>query len=60
MAPGKTTLPAPVLFRRENTKLRTQFQKTIRGIITEVNCFGYAGITAAYDHGEPWQALLII
>jgi cystathionine beta-lyase len=43
----------------ENTKLRAQFQKTIRGIITEVNCFGYAGITAAYDHGEPWRQALL-
>jgi cystathionine beta-lyase len=43
----------------ENTKLRAQFQKTIRGIITEVNCFGYAGITAAYNHGEPWRQALL-
>ena len=58
MAPSKTyNLPglACAYSVIENTKLRAQFQKTIRGIITEVNCFGYAGITAAYDHGEPWR-----
>ena len=62
MAPSKTyNLPglACAFSIIENTKLRTQFQKTIRGIITEVNCFGYAGITAAYDHGEPWRQALL-
>ena len=62
MAPSKTyNLPglACAFSVIENTKLRTQFQKTIRGIITEVNCFGYAGITAAYDHGEPWRQALL-
>ena len=62
MAPSKTyNLPglACAYSIIENTKLRAQFQKTIRGIITEVNCFGYAGITAAYDHGEPWRQALL-
>ena len=62
MAPSKTyNLPglACAFSVIENTKLRAQFQKTIRGIITEVNCFGYAGITAAYDHGEPWRKALL-
>jgi cystathionine beta-lyase len=62
MAPSKTyNLPglACAFSVIENTKLRAQFQKTIRGIITEVNCFGYAGITAAYDHGEPWRHALL-
>ena len=62
MAPSKTyNLPglACAYSVIENTKLRAQFQKTIRGIITEVNCFGYAGITAAYDHGEPWRQALL-
>jgi cystathionine beta-lyase len=43
----------------ENSELRTQFQKTIRGIITEVNCFGYAGCEAAYSQGEPWRQELL-
>ena len=62
MAPSKTyNLPglACAFSVIENTKLRAQFQKTIRGIITEVNCFGYAGMTAAYDHGEPWRQALL-
>lgn len=62
MAPSKTyNLPglACAFSVIENTKLRAQFQKTIRGIITEVNCFGYAGITAAYDYGEPWRQDLL-
>lgn len=42
-----------------NPDLRAAFQKVCRGVITEVNCFGYAGCTAAYRHGEPWRQELI-
>lgn len=42
-----------------NPHLRAAFQKVCRGVITEVNCFGYAGCTAAYRHGEPWRQELI-
>ena len=62
MAPSKTyNLPglACAYSIIENQKLRLQFQKTIRGIITEVNCFGYAGCTAAYDNGEAWRIELL-
>jgi len=62
MAPSKTyNLPglAFAFSIIENDKLRLQFQKTIRGIITEVNCFGYAAATAAYTKGEPWRRELI-
>ncbi|MGB0416209.1 MAG: MalY/PatB family protein [Coraliomargarita sp.] len=62
MAPSKTyNLPglACAFSVIENSKLRLQFQKTIRGIITEVNCFGYAGCAAAYNHGEPWRQALL-
>ncbi|MEE2988498.1 MAG: PatB family C-S lyase [Verrucomicrobiota bacterium] len=62
MAPSKTyNLPglACAFSVIKSTKLRAQFQKTIRGIITEVNCFGYAGITAAYNHGEAWRQALL-
>lgn len=62
MAPSKTyNLPglACAFSVIENQELRLQFQKTIRGIITEVNCFGYAGCEAAYNHGEPWRQELI-
>jgi cystathionine beta-lyase len=62
MAPSKTyNLPglACAFSVIEDSKLRLQFQKTIRGIITEVNCFGYAGCEAAYNKGEPWRQELI-
>ena len=62
MAPSKTyNLPglACAFSVIEDASLRMQFQKTIRGIITEVNCFGYAGCAAAYDHGEPWRQALL-
>jgi cystathionine beta-lyase len=62
MAPSKTyNLPglACAFSIIENSKLRLQFQQTIRGIITEVNCFGYAGCAAAYTKGEPWRQTLL-
>jgi len=42
-----------------NPGLRAAFQKVCRGIITEVNCFGYTGTLAAYRHGEAWRQELI-
>ncbi len=39
--------------------VRRTFEKAARGLITEINCFGYAGCEAALRHGGPWlQALL--
>ncbi|MCC5847026.1 MAG: PatB family C-S lyase [Verrucomicrobia bacterium] len=38
-----------------NPELRNAFRKACRGVITEVNCFGYTGCAAAYRHGEPWR-----
>ncbi|MGA1205190.1 MAG: MalY/PatB family protein [Opitutales bacterium] len=35
-------------------RLRTRFQRASRGMITEVNCFGYVGCEAAYREGGPW------
>lgn len=58
MAPSKTyNLPglACAFSIIEDPELRGQFRKTIRGIITEVNCFGYAACEAAYNEGEPWR-----
>lgn len=43
----------------ECPKLRHCFAKTLRGIITEVNCFGYAGCQAAYQQGEAWRQALL-
>jgi cystathionine beta-lyase len=39
--------------------LRSAFKRAARGIITEVNAFGYAGCAAAYRHGEPWRQELL-
>ena len=42
-----------------NEKLRNRFKTVVRGIITEVNCLGYAACEAAYRDGEPWRRELI-
>lgn len=42
-----------------NPEIRRAFQRVCRGLITEVNCFGYAGLVAAYTHGEPWRQQLL-
>jgi cystathionine beta-lyase len=62
MAPSKTyNLPglACAFSIIENRELRERFRQTIRGIITEVNCFGYAACAAAYARGEPWRQALL-
>lgn len=62
MAPSKTyNLPglACAFSIIENAELRSRFQQSIRGIITEVNCFGYAACEAAYNHGEAWRQELL-
>lgn len=62
MAPSKTyNLPglACAYSIIENPKLKHQFDKSIRGIITEINCFGYAACEAAYNLGEPWRQALL-
>jgi len=38
---------------------RARLQRSIRGTITEINCFGYTGLTAAYNYGEPWRQELL-
>ena len=62
MAPSKTyNLPglACAYSIIENPHLRRRFSQTLRGIITEVNCFGYAGCQAAYQLGESWRQALL-
>lgn len=62
MAPSKTyNLPglACAYSIIESPQLRRRFGQTLRGIITEVNCFGYAGCQAAYQHGETWRQALL-
>jgi cystathionine beta-lyase len=62
MAPSKTyNLPglACAYAVIPNPRLRAAFKKTARGLITEVNAFGYTGCAAAYRYGEPWRRELI-
>ncbi len=42
-----------------NASLRQRFERALRGMITEVNCFGYAACVAAYTEGESWRRALI-
>lgn len=43
----------------EDPAMRRKFEKTMRGIITEINCFGYVACEAAFRHGEPWRQELL-
>ena len=43
----------------EDPKIRMAFLKVARGIITEINTFGYVGCEAAYDFGSQWRIQLI-
>ena len=40
-------------------KTRRLFQKTARGLITEINALGYVGCEAALRHGWPWHQEMI-
>ena len=42
-----------------NTKHRNAFKHAARGIITEINTFGYIGTIAAYTKGEAWRKELV-
>lgn len=42
-----------------NARLRQRMQVASRGMITELNCFAYAGCEAAYRYGEPWRQALM-
>jgi len=62
MAPSKTyNVPglACAFAILPEAKMRLAMMKACRGIITEINCFGYAGCEAAYKHGEPWRQELL-
>lgn len=43
----------------ESPSVRAAFRKVARGIITEINVFGYVGCQAAYNHGKRWHEALI-
>ncbi len=62
MAPSKTyNVPglACAFSIIPDAKLRAAFQRAAWGIVTEINLFGYVGLTAAYRHGEPWRQELL-
>jgi len=62
MAPSKTyNLPGLccAFMHLPGDGIRRQFERAAAGIFTEVNSHGYAGLMAAYDHGEPWRQELI-
>lgn len=62
MSPSKTyNLPglACAFAIIPNATLRSRLRRTFRGIITEVNAFGYAACRAAYRDGNPWRLALI-
>lgn len=42
-----------------NPELRARFQRVARGLVTEINVFGYAGCTAAYNEGGAWKRELL-
>jgi cystathionine beta-lyase len=44
----------------QNPDLRGRFQKTGRGLVSEVNVLGLAAAQAAYQHGQEWLDQLMI
>lgn len=42
-----------------DNKLRQRFKAQMRGIMPEMNSYGYAACQAAYTHGEQWRLELI-
>ena len=61
-APSKTFnlagLACAFLVIPDATTRRT-FQRAARGLITEINAFGYTGCEAALRHGRPWRDELL-
>ena len=43
------------IFNYKKSELRHRFDIESRGIITEINCFGYVACEAAYNHGSLWR-----
>lgn len=39
--------------------LRRRFRETMKGIVPDINVFGYVAALAAYTHGEPWRQSLV-
>lgn len=62
MAPSKTYnvpgLSCAFAIIKDAT-LRGKFKLAARGLITEINPFGYTGLIASYNKAEPWRKELI-
>jgi len=57
MAPSKTYNIAGIkasVAIIEDPALRTQFEKTGRGLVPHVDVMGFTAMFAAYQHGQPW------
>jgi len=62
MAPSKTFNLAGMMCAFAvipDTSLRRRFSKTARGIVTELNTFGYTACRAAYRECEAWRLALL-
>ncbi len=62
MSPSKTYNLAGLMWSYAiipDPALRRRFLHAARGIVTEVNAYGYAACEAAYRHSEDWHAELI-
>ncbi len=62
MAPSKTyNLPGLTcsFIIAPDARLRARFERALRGMITEVNCFGYTACAAAFNRGGPWRQALL-
>ncbi len=62
MSPSKTYNLAGLMWAYAvipDAGLRRRFMHTARGIVTELNAFGYAACEAAYRESDAWHAALI-
>ncbi|MGI6368656.1 MAG: MalY/PatB family protein [Anaerolineae bacterium] len=63
MAPSKTFNIAGIKFSVAiipNKELRDSFVRAQRGIVPGIGVLGYTAATAAYEHGDPWLAELLV
>ena len=62
MAPSKTYNTPSLGFAFAvipNNKLRQQFRRVMKGIVSHPGSMGFAAAEAAYTHGEPWRLELV-
>jgi len=62
MSPSKTYNLAGLMWSYAiipNPEIRRRFLRTARGLVTELNAFGYAACEAAYRESDDWHAALL-